>query len=650
MIFNTLTGAVYVNAANGKNNAHLGRLKISKNVSGTGVPDNDTDFEFTVTKDDVTAVGKYKIDDSTEQEITKDGKIKLKAGQSAVLTELEAGEYTVTETVPSQKNYKSTSFSINNGSANNGCSAVVNVKEPEASDIGGWEMKNGNLIKDDDGYFTYTLTSSQIDSDGNIIVDCDTLSEYMESEMRDYQNYTSVGFKVKFVNKTGGTVKYKDYKFDTVNWLPAGEEYIPSSNPAILNTNEGSSSTSAGYGWGEVWQELYPMLIGKKVSSSTLSAEGFDGNKIRVAMAPLRCINPAVISYFKSNPGKGNLTGNSSTNSASYVTLLQMNAFPNLIKEEFSFENWEGKKITLPADSSRTYADFICAFYGVPSLDELTVAQKYNVLGTGSKGSIAMPYDGQSNIWTYYSNSVGKMQNWCIPYTALNDGTLDYYKTWGVSGNRIESGKKLISGGQEFSEEDAKTYAYQPNYYLMESDSDMLSMAYEYLYERCMRFTFDKDNRPISTSIDNSAVSNSSVGGIKDYIDRNDEASANVLAAMNGGKEISDGESIKLDKIRGYIEVPNAWSLFHYYDFGFKLIFKAESPKTETASVLFINTYKDNTRNDNNTPEPPANTDNDKKDIESPKTEDNSNLPLYGTLAIIAFVGLGVVLKKKRVS
>ena len=52
-----------------------------------------------------------------------------------------------------------------------------------------------------------------------------------------------------------------------------------------------------------------------------------------------------------------------------------------------TFKNWEGNEINLEADANRTYADFICAFYGVNSLNDLTIAQKYNVLGTGGKGS-----------------------------------------------------------------------------------------------------------------------------------------------------------------------------------------------------------------------------------------------------------------------
>lgn len=581
--------------------AASGSLTISKKITGTGIPDADTLFEFTVTKDTTAAVGQYSVDGGTVQTIPADGKISIKAGQSAVLTGLEPGDYTVTESSPTQENYKSTTFSVNHGAEESGLSATVTVTGASVAATGGWKTENGNLVKDADGYFTYTLTADQIDADGNITVDGNPFAAYMADAMTAYQTYSSVNAKVKFVNETGTTIRYKDYRFDTVNQFPVGASFIPSSSPNMLNTNEGANGTSAGYGWGEVWQQLYPMLIGQRTVDTTLDTTGFDGNRVRIAMTPFRCINPAVISYFDSNPGKGTLTGADRTNRADCVTLLQMNALPELIKQSFAFKNWEGQEISLPADNSRTYSDFICVFYGVHSLDELTVAQKYNVFGQGYKGSPAMPYGGQAKIPTYYKTVGGVMENWCVPYSRLNDGSLDYFKNWGFATQRIEAGKALSQGGQLFDETTEAVYAYQPDYYLMESDPEMLRMAYEYLYDRCIRFSLDTDDRPVSTAIDNSAVSNASVGGVKEYIDKTEQANANVLAAMNHGADVAEGESITLDRVKGYIEVPNAWHHFRYYDFGFQLIFQADQVQNQAAAVLFTNTYEENDQ-----PKPPT--------------------------------------------
>lgn len=549
--------------------AASGSLTISKKATGTGTPDADTLFEFTVTKDKTAAVGQYSVDGGTAQTISADGKISIKAGQSAVLTGLEPGEYTVTETSPTQANYKSTSFSVNNGEVQNGLSATVTVTGAAAA-AGGWSKKDGMPIQDADGYFTYTITSDQIDADGKITVDCDLLAEYMESQMRDNQDRSSCDFKVKFVNQTGAPIQYQDYRFDTVNWIPVGETYTPSDSSAMKN--------QFGYGWGNVWQRVYPFVAGQAETAGSLDVKGFDGNNIRLAISPLRCINPAVISYFDSNPGKTeNLTGNTSLNNAGYITLKQMNALPELIKKAFTFKNWEGNEINLEADANRTYADFICAFYGVNSLNDLTIAQKYNVLGTGGKGSPSLQeskYKGQSAITTYYS-IVAPMTNRYIPSGDLDGNTLNYFKTWGF--------------GKVSTEND---YAYEPDFYIMENDPEVLKMAYDYLYSRCIRFSLDSNDRTVSTAIDNSATSNDGVGGIKDYMDKTDAATANVRKAMNDGAAIADGESITLDNVKGYIEVPNAWNQFRAYDFGFKLMFKGEKKSAETAAVSFTNTYQ----------------------------------------------------------
>lgn len=632
--------------------AETGSMTIAKVVSGSGVPSTDATYEFTVTKGGEPAVGSYSVDGGESEPISPDGKIELKAGQEATLTGLVPGDdYVVEETIWPAQNYKFTSFSVNGGEQQVGTSTSVTVTADPTTAPGGWEMEGGSLKQDDDGYFTYVVTQSQLDQDGYVTVDCDPVAEYMEAVMRDYENWSPRSFKIKFVNETGVPIKYEDYSFDTVNWIPTGETYAPSGDPAMLDTNEGASSTSAGYGWGEAWSRVYQMLVGQTPTAGSLATTGFDGNGIRLAMAPLRCINPAVVSFFNSNPGMGVLTGNSSTDSAQKVTLLQMNALPELIKQEFTFKNYEGEEVTLPADANRTYSDFICAFYGVGSLDELTVAQKYNVLGTGSKGSPAMRYDGQSAITTYYSNLAGSMANWCVPYDALNDGTLDYFKTWGFSEARVAAGKSLKSGGQTFSDEDAATYAYQQDYYLLESDPEMLRMAYDYLYSRCIRFSLDTDDRPVPSSIDNSATSDESVAGIKEYMDKTDAASANVLAAMNGGAEVESGDSLTLDGVGGYIEVPNAWNQFRYYDFGFSLTFKADLSKQAKTSVTFENVYEQASENPQNpaTPATPnASGDGKEGSGQLPQTGDESPEVPFVAIAGAAVLVIAVVSSKRR--
>lgn len=93
---------------------------------------------------------------------------------------------------------------------------------------------------------------------------------------------------------------------------------------------------------------------------------------------------------------------------------------------------------------------------------------------------------------------------------------------------------------------------------------------------------------------DDSMTPTEDVSSIKSYLDKTDAAKANVLAAMKDGSKIANQEAITLDNMKGYIEVPNAWSVFRYYDFGFELIFQADtvSGESQVSSVVFTNKYQ----------------------------------------------------------
>lgn len=193
----------------------------------------------------------------------------------------------------------------------------------------------------------------------------------------------------------------------------------------------------------------------------------------------------------------------------------------------------------------------------------------------------------------------------------------------------MAEGKKLQQGGQVFTADDAATYAYQNDYYLMENDPEVLKMAYDYLYSRCIRFSLDSTDRAVSTGIDNSATSNDSVGGIKEYMDKTDAANANVYRAMKGGEKIANGDTLALDNAKGYIEVPNAWNQFRYYDFGFSVTFKADDPQP-AASVAFTNTYKKAA--DVPTPETPKPSKPGEPNL--PKTGDGTMVAVFATAAV----------------
>lgn len=546
-----------------------GSITIENTVEGTDLPDADTIFTFTVTTNGIPAVGVYTIDEGEPNAIPEDGVIQLKAGQNAVLSGLAMGVYTIEENMPEDDAYRKTSFTINGGQPVDGLSATVILSEERPmmfslnDSEGGWlRDQKGNLMKNTDEYFVYTITENQIDEFGEINIDCNELAAELSNVMMRSFNGQPRNFKLKLINKTNSIVYYSDYDFTTVNTIPVGDVFTPDMENLEL-------SIYSNKGLGQVWLPYYEGLNNNEVIGMTLDAIGFDGEYIRMSPAPLRCINSAILSYFKSNPHKGELTSNGNPSSASDITLLQMNAFPELIKEEFTFNNYEGKALHMEADANRTYADFIRAYYEVSSLDELNRTQVYDVLGTGGHGSLI---NGQSGIKYFYT---GKKN---IDTDKLNDGTLDYFKLWGIS--------KYNSDYQN---------PYGPTYYMLESDPEILNLGYEYLYERGMRLTFDDADWELSGQHDNILNPVEDVAGLKNYLDKNQQANEHMRTVMNNGQALAAGESIDLSNGKVFLEVPNAWNGGNRsIDFGFSLKFIAvpeEETNGESVTVSFKNIY-----------------------------------------------------------
>lgn len=554
-----------------------GSITIENTVEGTDLPDNDTVFTFTVTTNGIPAVGTYTIDEGEPNAIPEDGVIQLKAGQNAVLSGLAMGVYTIEENMPEEDAYRKTSFTINGGKPVDGLSATVILSEERPmmfslnSNEGGWlRDQKGNLMKNTDGYFVYTITESQIDEFGEIDIDCNELAYEIIVAM---ETYGGSKLKIKIVNETNNDVYYSDYDFTTVNTIPVGDVFIPDmANLELTNLPYGKSNIVKGLG--QVWLPYYEGLKNDEVIGMALDVIGFDGEYIRMAPAPLRSMNPAIISYFMSNPHSGELIDSKVTISeVANITLLQMNAFPELIKEEFTFKDYKGEELHLEADADRTYADFICAFYRVNSLDELSRAQVYNVLGTGFAASPNMPYKGQAAINNFYKS------NDKINVEMLNDGTLDYFKAWGMSSTYTNDNQ----------------YPYGPTYFILETDPEILKLGYEYLYERGMRLTFDNKDWEVNYQNDNTLNPAEDVAGLKNYLDKNQLANEHMRRVMNNGQAIAAGESIDISNGKSAIELPNAWNGGdRSLDFGFSLKFIAETKEEtsgESATVSFKNIY-----------------------------------------------------------
>lgn len=219
---------------------HTGSLTVSKTVTGTGTPDADTLFEFTVTKAGVAASGKYSIDGSTAQAIPADGKISFKAGQSVLLTGLEAGGYMIAETSPAQANYQSTTFSVNGGTVQSGCKATITVTSADTESVA-----FTNNYKEGD---TPTPPTPS-DTTGNL-----TVSKMVAGDAGDTNKAFSFTVKLKnstisgnygemtFANGTATfTLKHNEQK--TATGLPAGTSYEVTESEANQN---GYTTTATG--------------------------------------------------------------------------------------------------------------------------------------------------------------------------------------------------------------------------------------------------------------------------------------------------------------------------------------------------------------------------------------------------------------------
>lgn len=318
--------------------------------------------------------------------------------------------------------------------------------------------------------------------------------------------------------------------------------------------------------------------------SSILNATGFDGQPVRMVSAPLRCSNPAIISFLHEKTGK-------SYPSAAAVSLLDMeNLAKTYLAEGGTFEGYDGSSVTLSGKATNTHADLLRAYYKTDDLKQLTPEQKYNVFGTGKNGSTSSnAVDGQSQYTNYNGDIYGEADLWCLTVIdMMNSEKLNEFKTWGFSMDFIEDGDVLKKGGTPL---DPDVYAYQGDYYLLESDPELISLGYEYLYDRGIRFTFDNNLHPISTRSDGTKLIGD-IGGLKSYYDKETIATENVEKTFKAGTNIQPNETIVLDKLTASMNVPNSWNLFRTFDFGFNVTFQADTTSDKTISIVFTNTYE----------------------------------------------------------
>ena len=429
--------------------------------------------------------------------------------------------------------------------------AAVKANSIVTTTTNGWLTDlDGNLLKDSEGYYVLTLKPESV-SGGKVTAN---LNEFASIFLNDFRNISSARYtkKVKILNKTGKTLVYKDYTFTTENDLPRTEN--------IFSVTQGKLTNSMNRAFGSAYTAMLSTITSRTYRTDlSLDVKGFDGKNINIMIANLRCVNDAIIDFYN-------------VDDSFDITLPQMmNLDENLRRAGYS-----------------SYSDYLMKYYNVSSLDQLQPEIIYNILGTTN--------GAQSAVTNWRDNTIdGK------PVPASEVGQLtNQFKIWGILDLNMDESDKDI-------------YPYVPNYFMMETDPEVIRFAYDYLYSNGLRFTFDFDRYPYDTT--DSEIGQGGMMGVKAYVEKEPDSDS-IVKDIIGTTKVKNGESIKLDHVSAGLYVPNSWNQYRLYDFGFSLIFTVDKNGTV------------------------------------PKTGDDTNLVLLGSMFTGSLIAAGwlifVIVKKKK--
>lgn len=483
----------------------------------------------------------------------------------------------------------------------------------------GWLVDNTlELEQDSEGYYVFTITPDMVSS-GRVTVN---LNRFAALFLREFYNVSSARstFKLKLVNESGRRLTYSGYNFTTENTLPRTNN--------IFSETTGVLTNNLNRAFGSAYTAMVPTITGESpYTNLCLPVKGFDGKNINLMIAPLRATNDAMLDFYNKRE-------------TYEINLQEMMGFD----DELVSRGYSG------------YANYLRRFYNVSSLYDIPLEDAYNVLGTTNGAQT-----GVTN-WTDNVNN-GTDDGRPVPASAVNELT-DEFKIWGILGLNMDPKDKV-------------KYPYVPNYYMMETDPEVIQFAYDYLYAHGLRFTLDMKNRPFDTT--DSEKGRGGDFGIKAYYNKTAGATDNVNAVMRG-VTLRHGASLKLDNVTAGLYVPNAWNQYRLYDFGFSLSFSTtwrpdrdddDEEDEEEVIITPPGTTPETPPGEGTEPgnglEPPGGTPNvpdQPKPGEStttpgvptgrptPKTGDDAQLLLWMAALITSLAGAGVMIfmaaKKKR--
>jgi len=385
---------------------------------------------------------------------------------------------------------------------------------------GGWLTDlDGNLVTDADGYYViYIMPGMVVGNTVNL-----NLNRFAALFLKSFKNESDAdaSFKLRIVNNSGKELRYVDYAFTTENLLPRTSNVFRPAVGALTDV------PALGRTFGSAYMAMLPTITEPDTyTDRCLDVRCFDGKNINMMIAPLRCVNDALLDFY--NAGE------------TYDITL-----PQLMNRDDN----------LRALGYTSYADYLRQYYGVSSLYDLTPETAYNVLGTTR--------NAQTGITCWKDNSIaGK------PIPASELGLLtEEFKIWGLLNTNAD-------------ETDKAQYPYIPKYYMLETDPEVIEFAYDFLYSQGLRFTFDSVSQPFDLT--DSEAGRGGDFAIKAYMNKTAGANARVNAVF-GGEVLDQGQYITLDHVMGGYYAPNAWNQYRMVDYGFSLLFSVcDIPETTT--------------------------------------------------------------------
>lgn len=329
---------------------------------------------------------------------------------------------------------------------------------------------------DEDGYVVYEIGAEDIDTaTGKVTLDGSRIANAIRA--KQWETPEKVGSnwmpgelqygKLKIVNNTSYTLTIDGYNV----YVPSYGTNLPVLEPSEAGTLHEGLNYSA--------------------SAVVAGVKGADGNEIPVGLTPFRTANAAIKALY----GKTAIT------------------LEDLVKVEETLLAKHGQQVknsqkvlsTLP-DTVTTYSQFICWYYGVNSLNELNIKQKYQI------------FDGNA----FY-------------VTGLGDSSI-------------------------LQNEQARRYAFTENggklYLLHEFDAEMIALGYNFFISDLYAFCFD------SSICDKLTDSNMAPYTFAQYLNA-DSAARQQTDALLVGVSLASGETLTFDSLQVKLNGPymgNAYS------------------------------------------------------------------------------------------